>query len=613
MDPMQSGIEAFQAGRYMDAVRCFMLALEAGQDPAQCWTRIGAACAQQMAWPAAEDAFRRALEHSPGSTRAYYNLALCCERQGNLQEASSLLSTAIRIDPAYTAASDLLKSVLGRMDVILTDDPTAAVIEPGTPLIVVISRESIENRDLCDIRTMLDLWTQNPEWAQSSRAVCTLSIHGYDDDHREISEIPEVREWWSLLEEECGYIFWFLDPECYVPFSACALSVEFSGGQVCVDVGEVRRYLHEKSCWMAAMAAHLDVDASPVVCGLYEALALPFDQKTDAEIRHMATVVRKAISSRIGRETSPLHLQVVQNRLAIQCAAIEQTGKKLEDEGAALTQRAVSLLGNRAERCRAARILCKRGDPRHIASVLASLGQMTWAEAMELAEYLPRFGEAVAAPLGRCALISDRKQTITACILGLKYLASPGCALALAPLLDDRYGLDTAGEALAACGRPAFPILVGKLNHPKADVRTTAAKALALIRDQAAIPALEAAAASDRSKVVRAMARRAVDTLRGAADDDRMVRTTFDQYLYEAVKLIRNGEFEDAKLQLTMAQPFTRPTDWRSLALHAICAAGTAENGMGEPGAVSEQLMQEARSRCPDQSAWDEYFEDLEL
>jgi hypothetical protein len=61
-----------------------------------------------------------------------------------------------------------------------------------------------------------------------------ISIFGYDDDPRELFEIPEVREWVQKLDEAFPYWFYFLSKEFpglnFIAFALCEYHRLSSGG-----------------------------------------------------------------------------------------------------------------------------------------------------------------------------------------------------------------------------------------------------------------------------------------------------------------------------------------------------------------------------------------------
>jgi len=102
------------------------------------------------------------------------------------------------------------------------------------PLIFVISHPEIQR---CDINRVHQVFLEmlQPKHARDLRQHVSIAVDGYDDDQRELVEIPEVRAWFQKFDNHWPYCFFFLDPD--LPsnlrlFAGCVCPIEFVGGVV---------------------------------------------------------------------------------------------------------------------------------------------------------------------------------------------------------------------------------------------------------------------------------------------------------------------------------------------------------------------------------------------
>ncbi|MFY9619729.1 MAG: chlororespiratory reduction 6 domain-containing protein [Pyrinomonadaceae bacterium] len=78
------------------------------------------------------------------------------------------------------------------------------------PIVILIAREEVESQDISRILSMLKTLLSNPETAKKHFEKIDIAFHGYDDDTRELFEIPEVRNSVFKLDEAFPYWFYFL-------------------------------------------------------------------------------------------------------------------------------------------------------------------------------------------------------------------------------------------------------------------------------------------------------------------------------------------------------------------------------------------------------------------
>ena len=80
----------------------------------------------------------------------------------------------------------------------------------GDPIVIVIAREEVESQDISRALSMLKAPLSTPETAKEHFEKIDIAFHGYDDDTRELFEIPEVRTFVFKLDEAFPYWFYFL-------------------------------------------------------------------------------------------------------------------------------------------------------------------------------------------------------------------------------------------------------------------------------------------------------------------------------------------------------------------------------------------------------------------
>lgn len=77
-------------------------------------------------------------------------------------------------------------------------------------IVVDISRETIEKKDLASVLERLHVLNDSAENTRLYESSMILMFDGYNDDLREIPEIPEVREFVQSLVQLWPHFIWFL-------------------------------------------------------------------------------------------------------------------------------------------------------------------------------------------------------------------------------------------------------------------------------------------------------------------------------------------------------------------------------------------------------------------
>ena len=98
-------------------------------------------------------------------------------------------------DPVGTAASFDRENI----------DPTGL-----DPLVLVISRTEVECGETSSAIGLLKELTRSPEVARSFHNKVDIVFHGYDQESRELFEIPEVRNFVYQLDEQFPFWLFFL-------------------------------------------------------------------------------------------------------------------------------------------------------------------------------------------------------------------------------------------------------------------------------------------------------------------------------------------------------------------------------------------------------------------
>ena len=113
-------------------------------------------------------------------------------------------------------------------------------------LTVMVSRETVEAGDIAPALGSLSALIESRETARHFLGQVDLAIDGYNDDPRELFEVPEVRAYLAALDEQFPYWFPFLslDTEALklVTFSLCDIE-RVASGLVEIDPEDLRDFL----------------------------------------------------------------------------------------------------------------------------------------------------------------------------------------------------------------------------------------------------------------------------------------------------------------------------------------------------------------------------------
>ena len=111
--------------------------------------------------------------------------------------------------------------------------PNRPDLRPGVtePVVLMISRREVEEGDLASVLARLKVFLATREDAWLYRGQMTLVVDGYNDDPRELVDIPQVRTLLAQLEAAWpywGFFFNQVDDSIKLLLS-CAAGVRFLG------------------------------------------------------------------------------------------------------------------------------------------------------------------------------------------------------------------------------------------------------------------------------------------------------------------------------------------------------------------------------------------------
>lgn len=325
------------------------------------------------------------------------------------------------------------------------------------------------------------------------RTSVAIGIYGYEDDPREIYQIPEARQWWSVLDQQFPHLFYFLTPHMdqRTLYALCLLPSQMEQGQPTIDSNYLFNFIVERLDSVGSFCRQIGEDPSR----LAEEIAQQFGFEIDAPLFYsqLAEIKKKQSQHQIDAA-----LQFMDNE-------VEKTLNELQE---GLNQKETRLI--------CAKALCETEDARFIGPVLDAIKQMNWSEAEEIAEFLPLFGESIVPHLIQIAQ-KGKKSATAAAMRGLGLVGGKTAANALIERLIALPSKSEPTEALVSMGKSAVASLKPLLTHPKADVRAMAAFALGKIGDKSSLTVLEQIAANDRSEKVQGVAFHATTWIRGEA------------------------------------------------------------------------------------------------
>lgn len=97
-----------------------------------------------------------------------------------------------------------------RPSIVLTDASGLADFTGSALLILEITRQEIEARNVASALERLHVIAETSESALRYKESMVFLVGGYENDPRELQEIPEVRDFFARLVQEWPHWLWFL-------------------------------------------------------------------------------------------------------------------------------------------------------------------------------------------------------------------------------------------------------------------------------------------------------------------------------------------------------------------------------------------------------------------
>jgi len=123
---------------------------------------------------------------------------------------------------------------------------------PAKNMDIVVAREDIEKQDTSRVLAILERFKSSKKITRTNKERLSMSVYGYEQDKRELFEIPEVRTWFSQICEEFPYWFYFLNTEistlqlilfCILPYTIITRDDQKLKQKVEVDLSFVGPFL----------------------------------------------------------------------------------------------------------------------------------------------------------------------------------------------------------------------------------------------------------------------------------------------------------------------------------------------------------------------------------
>jgi len=122
-------------------------------------------------------------------------------------------------------------------------------LRPGVtqPVLLMVSRRQVEESDIVSVLVSLKPFLATREDAWLYRGQMVLSVDGYNDDARELVDIPEVRAFLRKLDLEWPYWGFFFNQvdDSIKLLGSCVCGTSFPGrGMVEIDAGKLGDFLN---------------------------------------------------------------------------------------------------------------------------------------------------------------------------------------------------------------------------------------------------------------------------------------------------------------------------------------------------------------------------------
>ena len=114
------------------------------------------------------------------------------------------------------------------------------------PVYLVVTRAQVETGDAAQPLRWLRSLSSDPRAARAFMGRVSVIVEGYDDDPRELFEIPQVRAFVATLDDAWPYWFFFLsqvDDSIKLIESCLCETIEVVPGVASFDFEQLERYL----------------------------------------------------------------------------------------------------------------------------------------------------------------------------------------------------------------------------------------------------------------------------------------------------------------------------------------------------------------------------------
>ncbi len=147
------------------------------------------------------------------------------------------------------------------------DSARHAMIRAGPPLhepvVLALHRHAIERCDTAQPLRFLSQLAASAERVAQCWGTISLIVYGYDDDPRELYQIPEVRAYFGAIDRHFPYWFWFLSPVDVslrmLTSCVCPLTAD-SRGEVSIEFDALRSFVEARFAALFALASQFGIE-----------------------------------------------------------------------------------------------------------------------------------------------------------------------------------------------------------------------------------------------------------------------------------------------------------------------------------------------------------------
>ncbi len=152
-------------------------------------------------------------------------------------------------------------------DHIETKDLIAEVLSGTDSPVIAIGRQSIEACNTRGVVALFESFKTNKDRIKNLQGKINFFVYGYDDDPRELYEIPEVVKFFTKLEPEVKYWYFFLSTNkdihsLTVLMSTVCHGKKREGGLVEIDKNERIAFMERNFGWLNDITEYLNLPLS---------------------------------------------------------------------------------------------------------------------------------------------------------------------------------------------------------------------------------------------------------------------------------------------------------------------------------------------------------------